>query len=501
MKLKRSCWSMIVFGLMLVMFTGITYQPDHIANAQSGGMLTYGSNIHGTIADATPLIFYNFSGATGDLVHVSVMSMSAGFDPMVDLVAPDQQVLASNDRNSLAFDLNDARVSLVLPQAGVYTLMVGGAGGTTGDFLLTLDGRSPVNSTPLVHGNVMPVSVPEGAPPQYFMFDSALCPTTLTVLEPSAGQPFTFPFIVRVRDSQGYEVARLRGGDTLEDRVTVEAMTGFYEVDVWSDDPMMAGTLSLLVTCGDQPPACLNTGGTAGAGAAGAGGESVAACPECTPCPGVPEEDPGVCGDFEVRVGVGALGSDLAGSVTVNWTEVEGVDHTVLAVFDETTGELIFGQRVEAGITETRFILGWWHLPSGPYSVVVRIYSPESDVALCEETVMFDYLSPEPPEEECEIDIVAPRETIANGLQTIFWTSVPGDVEANVVYALWVYGQFDARVADARVNAPATSLTLDLSEAAIGVGYGGENDFYLQINAFWGEERWCASGVRVTREP
>lgn len=496
MKLKRSCWSAIAWGLMLVMLTGIAYHPDRSANAQSGGMLTYGSNVYGTIADATPLIFYNFSGTTGDLVHVSVMSMSAGFDPMVDLVAPDQQVLASNDRNSLAFDLQDARVSLFLPQTGVYTLMVGGADGTTGDFLLTLDGRGPVNSTPLVHGDVMPVSVPEGASPQHFTFDTALCPTTLTVLDPSEGQPFTFPFIVRVRDSYGYEVARLRGGDTLEDRVTVEAASGVYEVDVWSDDPAVGGALSLLVTCGDQPPACLESGG---AGEAGAGGEAGVVCPECTPCPDRPD-DTGICADFDARVDVGAPGTAQEGLVTVGWTEVEGVDHTIVAIFDETTDELLLGQRVEAGFTETTIDFALWDLPSGPFSAVVRIYPPGSDDPLCEATVPFDYVTIELPE-ECAIDIVAPRETIANGLQTVFWTAVPGDVELDVVYALWVYGQFDARVADGRVDAPATSLTLDLSEAAIGLGYGGENDFYLQINAFLGDERWCSNGVRVVRGP
>ncbi len=498
MKLRCSYWSLIVVVLALVVFTGILYQPDHTSKAQSGGMLTYGSNICGTIAAGNPLGFYNFSGTAGDLVHVSVMSMSAGFDPMVDLVAPDQQVLATNDRNSLAFDTHDAHLSLFLPQAGVYTLMVGGANGTTGDFLLTLDGRSPINSTPLVHGEVMPVSVPQGAPSQYFMFDTSQCPTTLTVLDPSAGEPSTFPYIVKVRDSQGHDVARLRGGDTLEDRVTVEALTGFYEVEVWSDDPMVAGTLSLLVTCGDQQAACLNTGAST---PESTGGESLAACPECAPCPGAPEEDPGVCGDFDVTVDVGAPFTDQEGLVTVHWPEVEGVDHTIVAAYDETTGELVVGQRVEAGITETTIDFTLWDLPSGPYSVVVRIYAAGSDDALCEETVAVDYLSGEPPE-DCEIDIVAPRETIANGLQTIFWTPVPEDIEEGVVYALWVYGEFDSRVAEARVNAPATSLTLDLSAAAIGPGYGGEDDFYLQITAFWhGESVWCNNGVRVRRQP
>jgi hypothetical protein len=474
-----------VFMLLMAVLIGATQHPPRVSQAQGGGMLTYGSSTYGAITADTALVFYNFSGSAGDLVHINVLRLSGQFDPAVDLFAPDQRPLSSSERHGLAADTHDAHIALFLPQIGIYTLMISGANGSTGDFLLVINGRNPVSRTPLTHGRQVSVTIPQNAASQYFSFEASLCPMILTVLDP---QPPTFPFIVKARDAQGQDVALLRGGDTLEDRVTVEASSGLYEVEVWSDDPALAGAITLLVACAGQGPACLSTDGTSGESAPG-----VTACPECPPCPDSLEEEPDICADFAV-----STVNEEDGTITVNWTAVEGSDYTTLAVYDQTTGEFLFGQRVEAGIDTTNFDLAMWGLDPGPYTIEVAANASGVPEPLCVEAVTVEYEGEALPG-ECEIDILAPRETIANGLQTVFWTPVPGDVEEGVRYELWVYGEFDARVAAASVMAPATSLTLDLSEAAIGAGYAGENDFYLQINAFRGDERWCSNGVRVTR--
>jgi len=96
--------------------------------------------------------------------------------------------------------------------------MVSGQNGTSGEFLLKLYGRGVVAATPLTFGQGVDVTVPTNPPPQYFSFEAQDCPTVLTVANKSEGQPFTFPFVVKVRNQQGQEIAYLRGGDALEDR-------------------------------------------------------------------------------------------------------------------------------------------------------------------------------------------------------------------------------------------------------------------------------------------
>lgn len=496
MKRKLLSWTTITFVVMIaVLIVAVARPPVLVSEAQGDGTLVYGASVYGTISAEIPLMLYNFGGTAGELVHVEVVGLSNGFDPSVDLLAPDRQILASNQRNSLAVDPHDALIALYLPQTGTYSLMLGGMNGTTGDFLLELNGRSPVSSTPLVFGQRIDVSIAQNAPSQYFSFDAVDCPTSLVVLNPVPGQPFTFPFIVKVRDNRGQDVALLRGGDTLEDHVTVEPLSGTYEVEVWSNDPGLAGTIGLLVNCGEGEPVCPDTGGasvpTGDTGSAPSG----EACPECEPCPSELDEDENLCADFRVTVD----NVDETG-YSISWPHVEGANAAIVSVTGED-GALVYARMVGEVLTDT-IDLAFWEAEAGTYAIRVTVGSEELGYHLCEDTITVEYEgSPEMPE-PCEIDIVAPREAIANGLQTIFWTSVPGDVENNVEYRVRVYGEFDATVADGRMAAPATSMTLDLSEAAIGVGYGGENDFYLQIDAYWqGSERWCANGVRVTRAP
>lgn len=100
-------------------------------------------------------------------------------------------------------------------------------------------------------------------------------------------------------------------------------------------------------------------------------------------------------------------------------------------------------------------------------------------------------------EDECEVALVAPVGTMANGLQTFFWTDVPGADS----YRLRIYGQFDAVSAEGVISVPATSMTLNVSQASIGAGYAGGNEFYVQLDVIRDGVRWCVTGNRVTRSP
>ena len=263
------------------------------------------------------LVTYSFTGSAGDLVQADVRNWVGTLDPQVDLIAPDGQTLASGANNPLGEDVLEAQLALILPQSGIYLLMVSGQNGTSGEFLLKLYGRGTVAATPLVFGQGVDVNVPVNPPPQYFSFEAQDCPTVLTVTDLSEGQPFTFPFVVKVRNAQGQEIAYLRGGDALEDRVIVAPNSGRYEVEVISDDPQAQGTVNLLVTCSDQAPGCIP--GSMGASGAGAG-----QCPSC-----FDEFGGEMCDEFGVMVS--RVGD---GTYAFTWTPVEGAEYYIFSITD-----------------------------------------------------------------------------------------------------------------------------------------------------------------------
>lgn len=486
MNLKVPHKLLLIAVITLLLIAG-GFAPQHrpTAQAQGGGTLTYGALAFGSISAQTPMQIYSFNGTQGDLVDVHLRATSNTLRPFVDLLTSDRQTIATGQQDSFAANLSDVQITLLLPQTGVYSLMLGGLDNTTGDYVLELNGRGPVDAMPLTFGQALPVDVPPNAAPQYFSFTATDCPTTLSILNPSEGTPYTFPFLVKVRDARGQIVGLLRGRQALEDRVTVAPQSGSYEVEVWADGPSHSGSLTLLVACAGEPQQCLSSDTSTSSGSDGA-------CAECPPCPGDDSGDP-LCADFAISVD-----SNDEGVVTISWPAVEGATHAYVSAADDT-GTLVYARVVEDTTETIEFPL--WSSGPGTFTIRVSIGSEDPDFVTCADTIAVETSGGGPVPwgpaagDECFVDIVAPRDTIANGLQTIFWTDVPGAES----YWLRVYGEFDAVVASGTISAPATSITLDLSEAAIGVGYGGSDDFYLQIDAMRGGERWCANGVRVTR--
>lgn len=487
--------NVLVIALIALVLGGAVSVPPPVANAQAGGTITYGASVLGVIGPEAPLALYSFNAAQGDLVHISAVGLTGGLDPVVDLLAPDRQVLVTSQHNSLAADRRDVSIVFYVPQNGVYSLMLSGMNGTTGNFLLELQGRSAVTATPLVFGQALPIEVAVGAAPQYFTFTAQDCPTVFQLVNPSRGEPVTFPFVVKVRDDQAQLVATLRGGHALEDRVVVAPQSGSYEVEVWSDDPAVGGSLRLLVSCGDGAAMCLGSSSAAPTGGA-------AECPECPPCP---DESP-LCADFAI-----SIDSTEGGTVIISWPAIEGADAAIISVND-SAGDLQYARMVHDTLTQTIDFYGWGADAGAPYTIRVAVGAEESGYSLCVDTTEVGR-APEggsetdeddgpvewgpAADDPCEVAMVAPLETMANGLQTFFWTDVP-EAES---YRLRIYGQYDTVVAEGVIAAPATSLTLDVSEAAIGAGYGGENDFFAQIDVHWGGERQCVNGVRLTRNP
>ncbi|RPI93936.1 MAG: hypothetical protein EHM39_12535, partial [Chloroflexi bacterium] len=267
-------------GLILVL-AALIMAGDQAVQARGGGTIGYGAKVSATVNTDFPIIMFSFNGASGDWINATVDNWTGTINPQIELIAPDGQILTHSTPNILNGDALDAHVSAFLPQSGIYSLRITGQDGTTGDFLLALVGTSAIASAPLGYGQ--PMEVVATGEPQYFTFDTMGCPATLVIENPDAGQPYTFPFVAKIRDQRGETVALLRGGEQSEVRVTVAPNSGQYFVEISAADPTQTGTVRLQVSCSSQAPGC-----AAGQpGIVGAGGEVPGGgVPMCTSCPG-----------------------------------------------------------------------------------------------------------------------------------------------------------------------------------------------------------------------
>ena len=403
--------------LLLVIVVGAVPSQRPAALAQGGGTLGYGSKVLGMISADLTQVIYSFNGASGDLVQVHARNWVGTLDPQVTLLAPDGQTVAGSARSPFAAASRDAHLALFLPQTGVYLLLVGAENGTTGQFLLTLQGRAPVFATPLLYGEGVDVVVPQDPQPQYLAFDTQNCPTTLTVTDLSAGQPFTFPYMVKVRNAQGGLIALLYGGDAVEDRLVVPAQSGRYEIEVRSEDPKQEGTIHLLVSCADQAPACI---GTAASDAAR----------DCPPCFG--EDFSGeLCADFEVTVT-----DEGAGAYAFTWPAVEGAEWYIFVILDAWGVMLADSPILLEGDTSHTYTLNPADVDRGPFTVSVRAgRGREVGELLCLGVTPFSFEGLIV-DVRCWIDVRADIVPGEERRAVASWTAVPGAAAYTVhIYA------------------------------------------------------------------
>ena len=113
--------------LPLVLVAGTARLSPQAASAQGGGTIGYGSKLFGRLTADTPELAYSFSGTAGDLVEIRARNWVGTVRPAATLLAPDGQTLAASNPDPFAPDPQDATLALVLPQTGVYLLLVSAA--------------------------------------------------------------------------------------------------------------------------------------------------------------------------------------------------------------------------------------------------------------------------------------------------------------------------------------------------------------------------------------
>ncbi|MBK8034322.1 MAG: PPC domain-containing protein [Chloroflexi bacterium] len=333
----------------VLLLTVLLLGPAPNAQAQIGGAIGYGSSVLGNITAAEQSTTYSFSGSVSDFVDVTIHNWTGTFDPLLELVAPNGQALATSSAYPFSDDPLAAQITMFLPQSGIYSLHISGAQGTTGEFILRLQGRTAATMTPLVYGQPVAVSVPINPTPQSYTFTAQTCPTVLTIANLSAGEPFTFPFHIRVRDEIGTEIAQFDGGDALEDRLKVAANSGRFEVIVTSADPLVTGTVQLLVTCEDQAPGCL----------AALSGSGYVSRP-CPPCLQI-----GACADFALTFTL------TEHTAAFSWPPLADADWYIFSIVDAFGDLLPDSALLLEGTTNHAYTFAPADVARGPFTAYV----------------------------------------------------------------------------------------------------------------------------------
>lgn len=231
---------MVMLGLLLMF----------VLQAAAQAPIAYGDGVSGSISAAAPLAFYPFTGTDGDLVTVQVIALTPGFSPSVSLNAPNQQQLAFNSGDP--FSPGVARISLRLPQTGVFTLLVSSNDGTPGDFALRLDGESTPDPTPIDEAS--PANALLGADSNsvfYSVIGNPDAPLNVTVSTSSS----SFAFSVALRSQAGQTLAIVNGSDTSHAILTLPASSMTYEIEARSANMGTEGQISVAVTAVGATPA------------------------------------------------------------------------------------------------------------------------------------------------------------------------------------------------------------------------------------------------------
>lgn len=104
-------------------------------SADTQGTLEYGQSDEGRISRGDQHV-YTFRGNAGDRVTIDLEAVGIGtsFDPEVGLFNPDKERIAANDDASGL----DSRVTISLPDDGIYSILVIGHNNSTGTYRVTV---------------------------------------------------------------------------------------------------------------------------------------------------------------------------------------------------------------------------------------------------------------------------------------------------------------------------------------------------------------------------
>ncbi|HVU12891.1 MAG TPA: CARDB domain-containing protein [Phototrophicaceae bacterium] len=153
-----------------------------------GNTIQIGQNAIGTISAANTTVDYKLVVSGGQTAAIQVLGLGQGFMPMFRVLNPaGAEILSAANPAGAATVSGNASFG----GAGVYTISVGGANGSTGQFALSLQAGVPLpQATTLVLNQPVSATVDGQTPVQVYEFNTAsLGAVGLTILSqtPNAG--------------------------------------------------------------------------------------------------------------------------------------------------------------------------------------------------------------------------------------------------------------------------------------------------------------------------
>jgi len=272
--MKHIRWSIILIIALLW---------SSIASAQ-GGAITYGETRTEALSAAAPQVLYNLQGNMDEVVTIYVLGWVQEFQPTITVLGPTGQLAFTNSDNLTPIS-NDARVTVKLPQAGNYSILVGSATAGLGNFTIAVRQTTAGISTQL-DANPVTINIPPGG--ESLTYSIPANPNGDIPLTISNGTP-DFMYSAQISAPDGRILATFDGSMSTV-TVNLPAGTDMYTLVVKASDATMSGTLTISqtgavapvtgggttdpapvvteeVTGGNQPPAneCAAVAGTNGA--------------------------------------------------------------------------------------------------------------------------------------------------------------------------------------------------------------------------------------------
>ncbi len=214
----------------------------------AGGSIAYGQGFIGTVAEGAPLTTYSFEGHLGDIVTGEAIGLSPDMQLGIAVLSPQTAPISYNAGVPFGFTSAEAAVSVVLPEDGIYSLLVSsqGAGGA---YLLRLNGGAAFTNDTLTAGQPFSVTTDSlfSAGSEPLRLGAAAPEGCLSVFSASASAPFNG--YLTLRDPSGSLVlgARLNQGMTAS--AVLPANSGSYLVELQADDLSQETSLTLELSC------------------------------------------------------------------------------------------------------------------------------------------------------------------------------------------------------------------------------------------------------------